>query len=338
MKPLIFSLFIAAAALTLPVAESHASTARAQTAGKAGAARLRPITFYTDWKAQAEHGGFYQAVALGLYEKHGLKVTLRAGGPQTDNTRLLAAGAIETGMLSNSFQALTLTAKGADVKVVMASFQKDPQVLMVHPGTGVKSIADLKGRPIFVADAALGSYWPWLKSKFGFTDQQQRKYAYSLLPWLRNKQSAQEGYLSSEPFTASKAGVKPQVFLLADAGWTGYSAMVAFRSEVIAKEPTVVRAFVAATREGWQSYMNGDPTPGNKLILKDNPEMTPELLAFAHSKMKQHGVVISGEAKTRGIGAMTAARWTAFHKDMAGLGLIPAKLDPTKAYTLEFLK
>ena len=325
MKSLMLSFVIAAAAFALPAAESRA------------APKLRPITFYTDWKAQAEHGGFYQAVALGLYEKHGLKVSIRAGGPQTDNTRLLAAGAIETGMLSNSFQALTLAAKGADVKVVMASFQKDPQVLMVHPGTGAKAIADLKGRPIFVADAALGSYWPWLKSKFGFTDSQQRKYAYSLVPWLRNKQSVQEGYLSSEPFTASKAGVKPQVFLLADAGWTGYAAMVAFRSEVISKEPAAVRAFVAATREGWQSYMN-DPAPGNKLILKDNPEMSPELLAFAHAKMKQHGVVISGEARTQGIGAMTDARWTAFHKDMAGLGLIPARLDPKKAYTLEFLK
>lgn len=336
MKPLILSVFVAAAALGLQAANLHANPAR--DAVKARPGKLRPVTFYTDWKAQAEHGGFYQAVALGLYEKHGLKVSIRAGGPQTDNTRLLAAGAIETGMLSNSFQALTLAAKGANVKVVMAPFQKDPQVLMVHPGTGVKSIADLKGRPIFVADAALGSYWPWLKSKFGFTDAQQRKYAYSLLPWLRNKQSAQEGYLSSEPFTAARAGVTPQVFLLADAGWTGYAAMVAFRSEVIAKEPETVRAFVAATREGWESYMTGDPGPGNKLILKDNPEMTPELLTFARAKMKQHGVVISGAAKTQGIGAMTPERWAAFHKDMAMLGLIPAKLDPRKAYTLEFLK
>lgn len=326
MKSLMLSFVVAAAAIALPAAESQAASG------------LRPVTFYTDWKAQAEHGGFYQAVALGLYEKHGLKVTLRAGGPQTDNTRLLAAGAIETGMLSNSFQALTLAARGADVKVVMASFQKDPQVLMVHPDPKVKSIADLKGRPIFVADAALGSYWPWLKSRFGFTDSQQRKYAYSLLPWLRNKQAVQEGYLSSEPFTAAKAGVKPQVFLLADAGWSGYAAMVAFRGEVIRKEPEVVRAFVAATREGWDSYLNGDPSPGNKLILKDNPEMTPELLAFAHARMKQHGVVISGEARTQGIGAMTDARWTAFHRDMARLGLISAKVDPKRAYTLQFLK
>ncbi|MCH8684626.1 ABC transporter substrate-binding protein [Pedomonas mirosovicensis] len=328
MKQLFLSFLFAALAFTAQAAEPH----------KAQPKKLRAITFYTDWKAQAEHGGFYQAVALGLYEKHGLKVTIRAGGPQSDNTRLLAAGAIETGMLSNSFQALNLAAKGANVKVVMAPFQKDPQVLMVHPGTGVKSLADLKGRPIYVADAALGSYWPWLKRKFGFTDAQMRKYAYSLLPWLRNSRAAQEGYLSSEPLTAAKAGVKPQVFLLADAGWTGYAAMVAFRGEVIAKEPEVVRAFVEATREGWESYLTGDPTPGNRLILKDNPEMTPELLAYARGKMIEYGVVISGDAKRQGIGAMTPARWAAFHKDMSSLKLIPAGLDPKKAYTLEFLK
>lgn len=329
MKRFLLSMILAAVALTGHAAEPRKASPQV---------KARAVTFYTDWKAQAEHGGFYQAVALGLYEKRGLKVTIRAGGPQTDNTRLLAAGAIETGMLSNSFQALNLAAKGADVKVVMAPFQKDPQVLMVHPGTGVRSIADLKGRPIYVADAALGSYWPWLKRKFGFTDAQMRKYAYSLLPWLRNKQAAQEGYLSSEPFTASKAGVKPQVFLLADAGWTGYAAMVAFRGEVIRKEPQVVRAFVEATREGWQSYMTGDPTPGNKLILKDNPEMTPELLAFARKKMIEHGVVISGEAKAQSIGAMTPARWTQFQKDMSALGLTPKTLDPSKAYTLDYLK
>lgn len=328
MKQLFLALLFAATTFAAQAAEPH----------KARPGKLRPVTFYTDWKAQAEHGGFYQAVALGLYEKHGLKVTIRPGGPQSDNTRLLAAGAIETGMLSNSFQALNLAARGADVKVVMAPFQKDPQVLMVHPGTGVKTLADLKGRPIYVADAALGSYWPWLKRKFGFTDQQMRKYAYSLLPWLRNRQAAQEGYLSSEPFTAAKAGVKPQVFLLADNGWTGYAAMVAFRTEVIAKEPEVVRAFVEATREGWRSYMTGDPGPGNKLILKDNPEMTPELLAFARAKMIEHGVVISGDATAATIGAMTPARWRAFHRDMASLKLIPADLDPARAYTLDFLK
>ena len=328
MKQLFLALFAAAATFAAQAAEPQQTQP----------ARLRPVTFYTDWKAQAEHGGFYQAVALGLYEKRGLKVTIRAGGPQSDNTRLLPAGAIETGMLSNSFQALNLAAKGANVKVVMAPFQKDPQVLMVHPGTGVNSLADLKGRPIYVADAALGSYWPWLQRKFGFTDAQMRKYAYSLLPWLRNKQAAQEGYLSSEPFTAAKAGVKPQLFLLADNGWTGYAAMVAFRGEVIEKEPEVVRAFVEATREGWRSYLTDDPAPGNRLILKDNPEMTPELLAYARGRMIEHGVVISGDATAASIGTMTPARWQAFHKDMVSLKLIPAALDPKKAYTLDFLK
>lgn len=302
------------------------------------AAPLTPVTFRTDWKAQAEHGGFYQAVALGLYEKRGLKVTIRAGGPQSDNSRLLAAGAVDIAMLSNSFQVLNLAAKGADVKAVMAAFQKDPQVLMVHPGTGVKSLADLKGRPIYVADAAIGSYWLWLKARYRFADAQMRKYNYSLLPWLKDKRAAQEGYLTSEPFTAAKAGVKPEVFLLADGGFNGYGAIVAATGKTIRERPEVVRAFVAATREGWTSYLTGDPAPANRLIRRDNPEMTDALIAFSRQQMMANGIALSGDAKAMGIGAMTDARWAGFHQEMAGLGLFPKSLDPRRAYTLAFLK
>lgn len=302
------------------------------------AAPLTPVTFRTDWKAQAEHGGFYQAVALGLYEKRGLKVTIRAGGPQSDNSRLLAAGAVDIAMLSNSFQVLNLAAKGADVKAVMAAFQKDPQVLMVHPGTGVKSLADLKGRPIYVADAAIGSYWLWLKARYRFADAQMRKYNYSLLPWLKDKRAAQEGYLTSEPFTAAKAGIKPEVFLLADGGFNGYGAIVAATGKTIRERPALVRAFVAATREGWTSYLTGDPAPANQLIKRDNPEMTDALIAFSRQQMMANGIALSGDAKTQGIGAMTDARWAGFHQEMAALGLFPQTLDPRRAYTLAFLK
>lgn len=304
----------------------------------ASAKNLYPITFYTDWKAQAEHGGFYQAVALGLYEKHGLKVTLRPGGPQTDNSRLLAAGAIELGMISNGFQALNLAAKKADVKIVMASFQKDPQILMVHDAAAIKSLQDIKGHPIYVADAAIGSYWPWLKAKFGYSDAQVRKYGYSLLPWLRDPMAAQEGYLSSEPFTAAKAGAKPRIFLLADAGYPGYAAMVGASGKMIRTNPAVLKAFVAATREGWESYLKGNPAPADTLIKRDNPEMSDTLLKSARRALIEQGIVLSGDAKAMGVGAMTPARWDALYRQTAALGLYPKTLDVKTAYTLEFIR
>ncbi len=291
------------------------------------------ITFATDWKAQAEHGGFYQALAKGFYRDVGLDVTIRPGGPQSDNPRLLAAGALDIAMASNSFQPINMVGAGADVKVVMTSFQKDPQVLMVHPHVEATSIADLKGRPVFISDAARAAFWPWLTARFGFESRQVRKYNYSLAPWLVNKETVQEGYLSSEPFTASQQGVNAKVFLFADAGYPGYAGMVMVRGAYLRGNQDTVSAFVAATIKGWQDYLWNDPLEGNNLILQDNPEMTPELLAFAIRSIKENDMVGSRDQ----VGQMTPERWERFYNEMSALDAVPSDVDVADAFTLEFL-
>jgi len=291
------------------------------------------ITFATDWKAQAEHGGFYQALARGYYADAGLDVTIRPGGPQSDNPRLLAAGALDIAMASNSFQPINMLAAGADVKVVMASFQKDPQVLMVHPHVAATSISDLKGRAIFISDAAKAAFWPWLKAKFDFDDRQIRKYNYSLAPWLVNKETVQEGYLSSEPFTASEQGITPKVFLFADAGYPGYAGMVMVRSDYLKSNSATVKAFVAATILGWQDYLWGDPAPGNALILSDNAEMTLELLTYAINAIKSNAMV--GDRAT--VGTMDPAIWQRFYREMSELGAVQTGIDVSAVYSRDYL-
>lgn len=291
------------------------------------------ITFATDWKAQAEHGGFYQALAKGYYRDAGLDVTIRPGGPQSDNPRLIAAGALNIAMASNSFQPINMLAAGADVKVVMASFQKDPQVLMVHPHISANNMSDLKGMPVFLSDTAIAAFWPWLKARFGFEDGQIRKYNYSLAPWLVNTNTVQEGYLSSEPFSAEKAGVKPKVFLFADAGYQGYAGMVMVYGPYLRENPATVKAFVDATIKGWQDYLWNDPAPGNTLILRDNTEMTPELIEYAIQAFKANNMV--GKKDT--VGTMTPERWQAFYNEMSALGAVPNGVDVHKAYTLEYI-
>lgn len=298
----------------------------------------RQLLFMTDWKAQAEHGGFYQALATGLYDKAGIAVTIRAGGPQSDNTRLLAAGAIDMAMISNSFQALTLAARGARVKVVMAAFQKDPQILMAHAGSGIGSIAQMKGRPIYIGDASIPSYWQFLRARFGFTDDQIRKYGFSLAPWLRDPRAVQQGYLSSEPYMAVQANAKPQVFLLADNDFPGYAAMVGATDRLLKLRPDLVRAFVAASRQGWLDYLTGDPEPANRLIKADNPEMTDGLLRFARRQMVDKGIVLSGDAASQGPGAMSKARWEAFRKLAAQTGVYPKSMGVSGAYRLDMLR
>jgi NitT/TauT family transport system substrate-binding protein len=298
-----------------------------------GATRIR---FATDWRAQAEQGGFYQAKATGLYEKAGLDVSIIQGGPSVNVPQLLAAGAIELGMVSNSPIVLSSIAANAGLKVVMASFQSDPQVLLAHPRDDVNSIADMKGKPIMLADASITAFWPWLKEKYGFTDDQVRKYTANAAPFIADKNAIQQGYLTSEPFTIeAQAGFKPEVYLLAEAGYPGYGAMVAGSVRLIEAQRAAVQAFVTATIEGWQSYLTGDPATGDALIIKDNPDMTPALLANARKALVERNIVIP---KTGPVGAMSEARWQEFTTIMQGAGVVPATLDWRAGVDLSFVR
>jgi len=295
------------------------------------------VSFGTDWKAEAEHGGYYQAVASGIYRQRGLEVTLRQGGPQVNHAQLLAAGRLDFNLAPNSFGPLNFTAENIPMVAVAAIFQKDPSVLIAHPGPGNDSLAALKGKPIMIGSDTRITSWAFLKSKFGYTDDQIRPYTFSVAPFLADPNAVQQGYLSSEPFTIEAQGVKPVVLLLADAGYSSYGSLIQTSNKLAQEKSDLVQRFVDASVEGWYSYLYGDPTPANELIKRDNPEMTDALLAYGIAKIKEYGIVDSGDAKTNGIGAMTDARWRNFFDAMSSAGVYPKSLDFDKAYTLKFV-
>ncbi len=309
---------------------------------KAETAKAAPgptsIRFATDWHAQAEHGGFYEALATGEFRKRGLDVTIVQGGPAVNVPQLLASGAVEMGMGSNSFIVLNLAQEQAPVKAVAAFMQKDPQVLMAHPQAKIASLADMKGRPILLSDSAVTTFWLWLKAKYGFNDGQVRKYTHNNATFLANPQAIQEGYLTSEPYTLEKEGhIKPKVFLLADAGYPGYAAMTLATDRLIAKNPQAVKAFVEASAAGWQAYLYGDPKPADALILKDNPDMTQDVLDQARQHMREAGIVDGGQAKSAGIGTMSDDRWAQAFQVASDAGVYPKTMDYRRGYTLQFV-
>jgi len=302
-----------------------------------GAPAAEMVSFGTDWKAEAEHGGYYQAIATGIYRQHGLDVTLRQGGPQVNHAQLLAAGRLDFNLAPNSFVPLNFVSENIPMVAVAAIFQKDPSVLIAHQGQGNDTLAVLKGKPIMIgSDTRIGS-WIFLKGKFGYTDDQIRFYTFSVAPFLADPKAVQQGYLSSEPFTIESQGVEPVVLLLADAGYSSYGSLIQTSDKLAHENPDLVRRFVDASIEGWYSYLDGDPTSGNALIKRDNPEMTDALLAYGIAKIKEYGIVDSGDAKTNGIGAMTEARWRDFFDTMSNAGVYPKTLDHHKAFALQFV-
>jgi NitT/TauT family transport system substrate-binding protein len=298
---------------------------------------LEAVTFATDWKAQAEQGGFYQAKALGLYEKAGLNVTIRGGGPGVNIPQLLGASAIDFGMGSNSFIPLNMVRAGVPAKAVMAAFQKDPQVLITHPRADITTLADIKGKPVMIADASINAFWVWLRAKYDFSDRQIRKYTFNLAPFLVNPKAVQQGYVTSEPYTIStRGGFEPQVFLLSDFGYPSYAAMVLAQNRLIEDRPELVQAFVNASIEGWRSYIYGDPSPGNKLILAANPDMRQDIIDQAIEQIRQRGMLASPDTEKHGLGAMSEARWQSFFKTMSENGVYPTTLDWQNAFTTDF--
>ena len=319
---------------TLAAAAIAALAALASSA--AAEEELVKVRFVTDWKAQAEHGGFYQAKAKGIYEKYGLDVEIIQGGPSVNVPLLLGSGQADFAIGSNSFIPLNMIAEDVPAVAVAAIFQKDPQVLITHPRSDIAKIADMKGKPIMISDAATGAYWIWLKASFGFDDSQIRKYTFNLAPFLADETAIQQGYITSEPYQIEKeGGFKPQIFLLADEAYPSYANLILATDDIAATKPLVVAKFVKASIEGWQDYLTGDPAPANALIKADNPEMTDDILVQAIVKMNDYKLATAGDVA---IGTMTDERWSEFFTVMSANGVYDPKLDWKRAYTTVFLQ
>ena len=299
---------------------------------------LDKVSFGTNWLPEAEHGGFFQAVADGTYRKYGLDVTIVPGGPNDNNRMLLIAGKLDFFMAANTLISLDAVANNVPLVTVAAIFQKDPQVFLTHPESNVTKLEELKPLTLFVSKEGIASYFQWLKTEYKFSEEKVRPYTFNPQPFIADKQSAMQGYVTSEPFAIEKAAkFKPGVILLADYGFNTYSTLIETRRELTDKKPDLVQRFVDASIVGWYHYLYGDNAPGNALIKKLNPEMTDELLAYSIGKMKEYGIVDSGDTLKNGIGAMTDERAASFFDKMVRAGVVRTGIDFRKAYTLRFV-
>jgi len=300
---------------------------------------LDKVIFQTDWRAQAEHGGYYQAIAAGLYRRAGIDCDLRQGGPNLNTSQLLLAGRVDM-IMSNSFEAFTYVREDAPFFTIAAIFQKDPQVLIGHPDTGFDGFDKLKGRTLLIGAGGRVTYWPFLRRKYGLSDSQVRPYTFNMAPFLADKNVVQQGFLSSEPYSIAQAlGRPPVVLLIADAGFSAYQTTIAISRRMASESKDLVKRFVDASLEGWAQYLKGGPAiaAANALIKQANPEQTDDRIDYAIRVLNERGIVLSGDALQGGIGAMSAERWRSFYESMTEVDVLPKGLDVARAYSLEFV-
>jgi NitT/TauT family transport system substrate-binding protein len=305
----------------------------------ARARTLERLSFHTDWRAQAEHGGYYQAIAAGLYKACGIELELRPGGPSLNIGQMLLAGRVDM-IMSNSFEQFTYVREQAPFFTIASIFQKDPQVMIAHPGTGFDSFEKMKGRPLLISNGSRSTFWPYLRKKYGLSDAQLRPYNFNMAPFLADPQAIQQGFVTSEVYSIARAlGKEPEVLLIADAGFSAYQTTIAISRKLASERKELIQRFIDATLEGWAQYLKGGPATeaANALIKKDNPEQTDDRIRHAIKELNKRGIVMSGDALTGGIGAMSDSHWANFYTSMVDVGVLPVGLDPRQAYTLDFV-
>ncbi|MDB5411269.1 MAG: thiY [Rhodospirillales bacterium] len=305
--------------------------------GMSTAQAAQEISFLTSWKAEAEHGGYYMALAKGYYASCGVDLRIRQGGPMIDGKQLLVTGAVDIMMSSYGDTAFQVNEAGFPARAIMAAFQKNPQILMTHAGNGIETIEDMRGKPVMIGASSRTTFWAFLRAKFGLADNQIRSYTGQLGPYLVDQGAIQQGLITNEPFLVlHETGVAPKTFLLADLGYVSYSSIAIASQKLIDTAPDAIQCFVNASIRGWIEFL-ADPLPAVALIKADNPDNTDELIAYAVKTLKSAGIVETEETTRLGIGAMTDERWKSHFALLADQSLIPKNQDYSRAFTLQFV-
>ena len=292
------------------------------------------LVLLTSWYAQAEQGGYYQALATGIYKRYGLDVSIQSGGPQINGMQLLLSKRADV-IIGYDLQLLESVQRGFQAKAIAAPFQFDPQGLLTH--ASVTSLDGLKDKTILVSSSGQSTWWPWLKARYQLSDSQVRPYTFNIQPFVADDNVAQQAYVSSEVFQAQKAGVKSNFFLFSEHGYPPYGGILITRPDLVSSRKEAMAKFVRASMEGWVSYLQ-DPSSGNALIKKDNPKMTDDLLAWGVQQIKEHHLIDGGDAATQGWGTMTQNRWQKTRDFMVNAKLLKADTDWKQAYTTEFVE
>ncbi len=325
-----FPLRIAAALAVILVMLATGCAKSAAPASATGA--LTPVVLQANWYAEAEYGGYYQALAKGYYREAGLDVRIMQGGPGAYPVQKVATSQVQFG-LARSDDLILAAQEKLPVVMLSAQLEHDPQVIMLHAESPVRGFADLDGKSIM---AEPGSAWiSFLQRKFKIRINTIPE-NYEIAQFMADRNYLQQGFLTNEPFVFRQHHVATRSLLIADSGYDPYRVLFSNRTYV-REHPEVVRAFIQASIRGWQDYLAGDPAPGEALITRDYAESTPAVLAFARAQLQESHIAAGDPAKGEQIGLITRRRLAEQIAILTDLGLVTAPLTVEQVAAFEFL-
>ncbi len=290
---------------------------------------LTAVAFQTDWYPQPEHGGFYEALLKGYYRDQGLDVTILPGGPMNVAEQLVSTGTAQFAM-GSSDHLLEADSQGEPLVAVGATMQTDPQGIMVHAGSPVRTFTDLDGRAIAVKT---GSTWfEYIVRRYNLRNAREIPATYSIANFLADPNYIQQIFVTSEPFFARKAGAEVRTLLISQTGYSPYRVFFTSRS-YLAQHPDVVAKFTRASIRGWRDYIQ-DPSLVNARLLRLNPALAPEQMQFTWQALREGHFVDGGDPADTG--RMEPERWAAMYAQLSGLKLMAHPIDPATAYTLAY--
>lgn len=295
---------------------------------------LIPITFQADWYPQPEHGGFYDALAKGYYEQEGLDVTILPGGPYVATDALVASGKIQFSMNASDYVLEAIANSDEPIVAVGATMQTDPQGIMLHADSPIHTWSDLNGHALAVRPGS--TWWEFLVQRFHLDHVKVVPLTYSVANFVKDPNYIQQAFLTSEPYFATKADRPIRFLLNSDAGYKPYR--VFFTSRAYAQQhPDIVAKFTRASLRGWRDYMQ-DPRAANALIEKLNPAMSRDWANYSYNALKKGNFITGDDPSGAQVGQFDPARWNTMYQQLLALHVLNKPIDPSTAYTTQFLK
>lgn len=288
-----------------------------------GGSRPGVVAVALNWKPEPEFGGLFEALRTNAFAHLGLEVEI-TGGPGAPVVQMVTSGQVAYGVAAAD-EVVIARARGADVVAIFATYQTNPQGVMVHAGRGLDSLEALLAAGGTLAVEPGLPYVKFLERRYGLSKMRVVPYGYSVAPFLRDASMAQQVFVTAEPIAARRQGADPQVFLIADSGFDPYAAVYIATGARLRERREEAAAFVAALREGWRGYLD-DPAPANALMGGRNPEMDAE--TFRLGAEAQAPLIETAFTREHGLGAMSKVRWTELARQLEELGLVDRAVPP----------